>query len=107
MVYEDGKTYCIDPLQKTLQVISKRWAMLVVGVLGNEPEARFNQIKNTIPGITARALSDVLQELQRQDLVLRNVDTNGSPPHVHYRLTKKGKSMRRALIPLIQWAENP
>lgn len=104
MINEGGKTYCIDPLEEALAIISKRWALLVVGVLGNQDGARFSEMKRTIPGISARALSSVLSELQHAGLATRTVDADQSPPAVAYDLSDKGRSLRQALIPLIEWA---
>ena len=104
MIVEDGQTYCIDPLESTLQVIGKRWALLVIGVLGNHGAIRFSDAKRTIPGISARALSAALTDLQGHGLATRHVDPAASPPAVSYALTDKGRGLRRALIPLIRWA---
>ncbi len=104
MIDEGGKTYCIDPLETVLTTLSKRWALLVIGVLGNHPGMRFGEARRTIPGISARALSNVLDALQEERLVRRNVDTDASPPAVSYDLTPSGWALRGALIPLIEWA---
>ncbi len=101
------RVYCIDPLEDALQVISKRWALLVIGILGNRDEVRFNEAKRTIPGLSARALSDVLTALQEAGLVDRSVDPDTSPPAVTYALTPRGQELRTALLPLLEWAETP
>jgi DNA-binding HxlR family transcriptional regulator len=104
MIVEDGRTYCIDPLEEVLQVLSRRWGLLTIAVLGNRGSLQFNEAKRTIPGITARALADRLRDLQEHGLATRHVDATASPPTVSYRLTKRGRELRRALLPLIQWA---
>lgn len=104
MIAEDGQAYCIDPLEEPLQVIARRWALLVIGVLGNGGGARFGAAKVAIPGISARALASVLRDLQEHGLVSRHVDPTASPPAVHYDLTTKGADLRKALIPLLLWA---
>lgn len=106
MIVEDGHTYCIDPLEEALQIISKRWALLVIGVLGNHKVVRFSEAKRTIPGISARALSSVLSELQDHGLATRHVNSEMSPPAVSYALTRRGRALRQALIPMLQWAGN-
>lgn len=104
MILEDGRWYCIDPLEDALQLISKRWALLVIGILGNHDSVRFSEAKRTIPGISARAVSSVLQELQAAGLATRTVDSDHQPPAVSYSLTRSGHRLRQALIPLIKWA---
>lgn len=104
MIVEGGETYCIDPLEDAMQVIGKRWTLLVIGILGNRPDLRFGEAKATIPGLSARALSSALQELQKHGLAERRVDGERAPPAVHYNLTERGFALRTALIPLIKWA---
>lgn len=106
MIVEDGRTYCIDPLEDALHVIAKRWALLVIGVVGNHDRVRFNEAKQTIPGISARALTSVLRELQDLGLVAREVEAGHAPPAVFYGLTRQGRALRKALIPLMEWADS-
>ncbi len=104
MILEGGKAYCIDPLEDALQEVGRKWTLLALSVLGNKPETRFNEAKRAIPGISARALSTRLQKLQDMALVDRRVIPEESPPGVAYALTPRGRDLRRALIPLIEWA---
>lgn len=87
-----------------LSALSKRWALIVVSVLGNRQGARFNELKRSVPGITARALSERLEDLQALGLVARNVLEDQTPPGVRYSLTPRGRTMRKALVPFLQWA---
>lgn len=103
-IREGGREYCIDPLDNVLSVLSKRWSLFVVTVLGNRDGARFNDLKRSIPRISARALSERLDEFRALDLVGRTVLDGESPPGVRYSLTAKGRQMRKALVPFLQWA---
>lgn len=67
--------------------------------------ARFNELKRSIPGIAARALADRLEDLSSLELIERRVDATASPPGVSYLLTPRGRAMRKALVPFLQWAE--
>lgn len=102
-IREEGQAYCVDPLDEVLDVLAKRWTLLIAGVLGNENVLRFNELKRSVPGISARALSDRLTDLAQLRLVNRAVKP-GTPPEVEYSLTARGRAMRRALIPVLQWA---
>lgn len=104
-IRENGKDYCIDPLDEVLTVLARRWTLFVIGVLGNKETARFNELKRSIPGIAARALADRLGDLSRLQLIERRVDASVSPPGVSYLLTSRGRGMRKALVPVLQWAE--
>ena len=105
MIEVDGRTYCIDPLEDAMKIISKRWMLLVIGVLGNLNNVRFGEAMKMIPGISARALSSCLTDLQARDLATRHVDAAAAPPAVSYALTEAGKELRLALIPIVRWAE--
>lgn len=90
-----------------METLGRRWTLLIVGVLGNKQGCRFNEIKRSIPGITARAVSERLEELAGMGLVERLVDSTKNPPAVSYQLTGRGRGLRRALLPILQWAEGP
>lgn len=102
-IREGGKAYCVDPLDAVLSALSRRWSLLVIGVLGNERRMRFNELKRAVPGISARALSDRLQDLAALRLVDRVVKAS-TPPEVEYGLTERGRALRRALVPVLDWA---
>lgn len=48
----------------------KKWRLSIVWVLRNGPK-RFSQIKNELPGISVKVLSEALKELEEHDLVIR------------------------------------
>jgi DNA-binding HxlR family transcriptional regulator len=48
-------------------------------------------------------LPDTLKELSRYDLLNREA-FNEIPPRVDYILTHDGQHMRKAIIPMLQWA---
>lgn len=102
-ITEGGAEYCLDPLGDMLGVLARRWTLLIVGVLGNRSRLRFNELKRSIPGLSARALSDRLSELAKLGLVDRSVDAAQVPPGVSYALSARGRGMRRALVPILQW----
>lgn len=103
-IRENGEEYCIDPLDDVIGALAKRWTLLIVAVLGNKDHCRFNEMKRFIPGLTARALSERIEDLQRLRLVARDVETATTPPSVSYRLTPEGRALRKALIPMVRWA---
>lgn len=103
MITADGVTYCIDPLEVTVGLLSKRWVLLVVAVLGEKGGLRFGEARQRIPGITPRALSAALRALLDEKLVVRTVDADKAPPAVQYALSPRGTTLRRALIPLLAW----
>lgn len=91
------------PIQGVIDVISKKWALLIVAVLGNTSKMRYNDIMNKLQGISPKTLADTLKGLQRAGIVSREA-FNEIPPRVDYALTEDGKTLRNVTLPLIQWA---
>lgn len=69
----------------------RKWFLPVVAALrrGND---RFADLKASLPGITARALTLSLKSLQRTGLVKRTV-RDGYPPTTSYRLTSRSRPL--------------
>ena len=63
----------------------KKWSMPVVHALAAGPR-RFSELRELLPGVTARALTLALKDLVAVGLVERTV-TDGFPPSTLYRLT--------------------
>ncbi len=94
---------CMCPLEGTIDVISKKWALLVIGILGNKGTTRFARIEEDLKGIRPKALTGVLRDLQKTGIIKRKAYPE-VPPRVEYSLTKNGYELRKAIIPLLKWA---
>lgn len=93
---------CFCPLFGILDVIAKKWALLIIAILGNEGEKGFNELKKELGRISPKPLSDTLKNLERIGLVNKNV-LETSPPTVKYSLTAEGRELRGHLIPMLVW----
>ncbi len=91
------------PLQGTIDIIGKKWALLVVYEIGNHGKIRFNELKNELLGITSKSLVNTLEGLQDSELISKE-SFRETPPRVEYRLTKDGKGLYDIIIPLIRWS---
>jgi DNA-binding HxlR family transcriptional regulator len=80
----------------TAEIIATKWTPLIVHDL-SEGARRFMQLEHACPGISPRTLSERLDMLERQGIVIRRSYPE-SPPRVEYELTEKG----RALLPIIK-----
>jgi len=78
------------------RVATRKWALPVLLVLGGEQDARFSQVAARLPGLTDRALSLALRDLEQAGLVRRSVG-EGRPPRVTYAATATGRALRDAL----------
>jgi DNA-binding HxlR family transcriptional regulator len=85
------------------ELIGRRWTGAIIYVLLQQT-CRFATLRDAIPGITDRMLSERLQELEEEGLVARQVVPE-TPVRVEYSLTRKGKGLAEAVQSLANWAE--
>jgi DNA-binding HxlR family transcriptional regulator len=77
------------PVQSTLGLLGRKWALLVLRDLTFYPGITFGHILRRNPGMTQRLLSLRLRELRDAGLVEKLVDPSDDRVF-HYRLTAKG-----------------
>jgi len=94
---------CLCPLEGVIDIISKKWSLLIINEIGNHKRIRYNDLMKEIEGISPKTLADTLKDLVNHKLVKRE-SFNEIPPRVDYTLTKDGEDLRYAIIPLLQWA---
>jgi len=87
---------CTCAVASTAEIIATKWTPLIVHDL-SEGARRFMHLEHACPGISPRTLSERLDMLERQGVVIRHSFPE-SPPRVEYELTEKG----RALLPIIK-----
>ena len=75
----------VIPALGFVEVALKKWPMLVAVAIGRGA-TRFGEIKEFLPGITPRALTGALRDLQANGLVERRI-TETWPPYTTYELT--------------------
>ncbi|ADN35203.1 transcriptional regulator, HxlR family [Methanolacinia petrolearia DSM 11571] len=103
-MHHDSNRICLCPLEGIITTISKKWAILLITILGHHEKLRFNDLMNILDGISPKTLTDLLKELQRTGLVERESFPE-IPPRVEYSLTDDGKELCEVIIPLVKWAE--
>jgi len=91
------------PLQGAIDVISKKWTLLIVNEIGNHKRIRFNELKSELRWITSKGLSSTLSDLHQHNLIIKETFKE-IPPRVEYSLTEDGVGLYRATAPLLQWA---
>lgn len=87
---------------KAIELIGRRWSGAIIFVLLHS-RARFAAIRDAIPDITDRMLSERLQELEQEGIVERTVIPD-TPVRVEYALTRKGRALVPAVNALVDWA---
>ena len=84
------------------ELIGRRWTGAIIFVLLGS-RCRFATLRDAIPDITDRMLSDRLHELEAEGIVERTVVPD-TPVRVEYALTKKGRALASAIDSIRDWA---
>jgi DNA-binding HxlR family transcriptional regulator len=85
------------------ELIGRRWNGAIIFLLLKQT-CRFATLRDGIPDITDRMLSERLQELEQEGVVDRVVVPD-TPVRVEYSLSKKGKALAEAIDSISNWAE--
>jgi DNA-binding HxlR family transcriptional regulator len=85
------------------ELIGRRWTGAIIYVL-LRARCRFATLRDTIPDITDRMLSERLQELEQEGIVDRTVYPE-TPVRVEYALTRKGRALAGAIAAISEWAD--
>ena len=75
-------------------VLLRKWSLPVLVALSDS--ARFSELREALPGITARALALALKNLERAGLVIRRVEET-YPPSTVYAATSKAVRIQQIL----------
>ena len=91
------------PVATTVQLIGNKWKLLIIRNLLRGP-LRFTQLRNTIPGISQKVLTDNLRALEEDGLVNREVFAE-VPPRVVYSLSELGNTLRPIIDAMQAWGD--
>src|SRR5438046_5998898 len=86
------------------ELIGRRWTGAIIFVL-MKSRCRFAMLRDAIPDITDRMLSERLQELEEEGIVERTVVPE-IPVRVEYALTKKGRELASVVEAITDWAHD-
>ncbi len=95
-------TACLA-VREVLNRVGDKWSVLIVQLLAGGPK-RFSDLRRAIEGISQRMLTLTLKGLERDGLVTRTVYPT-VPPRVEYELTDLGRTLRKPIQTLAQWAQ--
>ena len=100
----DSKPVCYCPLGGVMELLSRRYAMQLICVVGAIGPARYGEIEDTFGDVSSSTLSTRLGELVEAGFLAREENAE-IPPRVEYELTDTGEELCRRLEPLLEWAE--
>ena len=89
------------PVVATLNILSNRWKFLIVRDLLHGPR-RFGEMKESVAGISPKALTTSLRELTETGLITRTFFAE-IPPRTEYALTELGQQLRPIIGDLAKW----
>lgn len=90
--------------RRIVENMAGKWGMLALAAL-HEGSYRFNALRRRVDGVSEKMLSQTLQGLERDGLVLRDVQAT-IPPHVEYSLTPFGERVAAKIVDLIELVQD-
>jgi DNA-binding HxlR family transcriptional regulator len=86
-------------VRATASLLERRWTLATIYACANGA-CRFNEFRQSLPGVSPTTLSERLDQLERARIVERHL-IPGRPPHTEYVLTVKGEQLARAVAGLL------
>lgn len=96
---------CVCSIEGVLDIVGKKWALLIITIIGNFGRLRYSELEQKMSGISPKTLSDRLKELEGARLIKRETYAE-IPPRVEYTLTQEGLELRETLQPFMTWASS-
>ncbi len=94
---------CVESTKKIMEIFDGKWSFLIIGEL-HAGTKRFNEMNRSL-GISTKALSDALKNLESSGIITRTVYPT-SPVTVEYSLTEKGRDFERVFVAMREWELN-
>jgi len=93
---------CCSLYHQAVELIGRRWTGAILLVL-MDGQLRFSEIRQLVPDVSDRLLSERLKELEAEAILVRRV-YDETPVRVEYELTLKGQALEPALSALKSWS---
>lgn len=94
---------CLCPVGGLMDLLSRRYAMQLVCLVGAIGPARYGAIEDAFGEVSSSTLSTRLDELVEAGLLDREQYAE-IPPRVEYELTQTGEELQGHLQPLVEFA---
>lgn len=91
------------PMEYGLDILSGKWNIRVICLLGYRKRLRFSEMRQSIPNISDAALASTLKNLIQLDIVNKEIFAE-IPPRSEYFLSVKGRSITPILNALCSWS---
>lgn len=99
MLTKDELPAC--PVATMVELVGNKWKLLIIRNLLSS-YSRFGELKNGIPGISQKVLTDNLRALEADGLIVRTAYPE-VPPRVEYSLSELGNTLRPLFKSMEEW----
>jgi DNA-binding HxlR family transcriptional regulator len=99
------RAVCCGLYHRAIELVGKRWTGAILLVLMGGP-LRFSEIRQLVPDLSDRLLSERMKELEAEGIVARHVLGGSGPVKVEYALTDKGRALEPTVRALKSWAND-
>jgi len=100
---DSDRSPCCAIYHRAVELIGRRWTGAILLVLVEDGPLRFSEIRELVPDVSDRLLSERLKELEAEGIAARRV-YDETPIRVEYALTDKGVALEPALKQLKEWS---
>ena len=98
---EDQKLFDC-PALSALKVISGKWKTRILWLLRERPY-HFGDLRRTLPGVSAKVLTEQIQQLEDARIVVRRETTRNGVTFADYQYSNYGRTLIPALDSLGNW----
>ena len=91
-----------EEVRQAVNLLERRWTVSILYV-SHEGAVRFNEFQQALGGIPPATLTQRLADLEEAGVLERKV-IDSRPPHVEYRLTRRGRELRALMSALARFA---
>lgn len=97
-----GRNWC--DITATASLVGKKWHPVIVHRLLENDALGFNALQDEVDGVSAKVLSESLDDLEEKGIVDRTV-VSEKPVRVEYSLTELGVSLEPVVKALEEWGD--
>ncbi len=97
-----GEEWC--SITATASLVGKKWHPVIVHRLLENGPLGFNALKDEVDGVSAKVLSESLEDLEEKQLVNRDI-VSEKPFRVAYSLTERGSSLEPVIGAMQEWGK--
>ena len=94
-------------IRRKMKILGDKWFVLTLFILEARGTMRFNELHRemeNIDGVSPKVLSDVLKNLEKENIIAREVYPS-VPPKVEYSLTERGLKLIPILHQMMKWID--